>query len=44
MKTITKLISDPAWWFTVIAVSLLVNILASYLRNALDWESLKNFE
>ncbi len=36
MDTISKLLSDPAWWFTAIFIAIVINLLSTYLRDFID--------
>jgi len=36
MDEIQSALKSPAWWFTTVAIALIVNLISSYLRNGTD--------
>ncbi len=36
MQNIIEVLSSPLWWFTVVVVGIIVNLLASYMKSKLD--------
>ncbi len=36
MQSIYKIFSDPAWWFGVFIVGIIINLLSSYIKSPLD--------
>ena len=36
MQNIIEVLSSPLWWFTVVIVGIIVNLIASYMKSKLD--------
>jgi len=36
MNTLTKNLADPSWWMTVVVFGILINVIAAYLKPAID--------